>query len=267
MNRIVLFISIIILTACSVMDSKKMTDDEHPSGAFKEVREIAEESWLYSQLSSNVYGERDKYFKSPYVTELEPEYTLSSGFKARVYEVKLPESDPLISIAYAGTEGWLDWILGNLNPFNTQYKQGLDYLEKVKAKYSNYEKIVVTGHSLGGAISIYAASREPNIKAYVFNPSIRVRGGEYGTHENIQSVSQYAEVLSGLRKILPNPNGTYTTIGCFKANALDRHKMKTLAECLTHISAWESNEALESLKINGLGDRKSIDRTTNTLTL
>ena len=266
--RLALIISLFSMVSCATMNSIELIDDEHPSGAYKQVHETAEESWLYAQLSNNVYGDIGTKFIVPYVSELEPQFNLKSGLKAQVYELSLPNTEPALVVSYAGTEpGITDWIFGNINPFNTQYKQGLKYLREMKYKYSQFQNVIVTGHSLGGAISIYAASREPNTEAYIFNPSIRVHGGKYGTHENIHSISQYAEILSLLRKALPNPAGTYTTLGCYKENPVERHSMRYLAECLTHISAWELESAQDSLKVNGLGPRKRINRETNTLEL
>ncbi|HDS1709457.1 lipase family protein [Pseudomonas putida] len=256
-----------MISACATPQAEQVPEEKHPSGTIRKVREAANDSWIYAQISSTVYGGQGDKFISPYVAEIDGAKNYWSGFKAKPYKLTLPDSEPILVVAYAGTENIQDWLFGNLDVFNTQYKQGLEFLREMKTLHSGLKKIIVTGHSLGGAISIYSASREPGIEAYVFNPSIRVHGGKYGTQDNINSVSQYAELLAVIRKALPNPNGTYSTLGCIDKSPGKRHAIRALAECLTHVAAWESKLALESLQENGLGDRKHIDSSTNTLVL
>lgn len=256
-----------LISGCATPQEEQVPEEKHPSGTIRKVREAANDSWIYAQISSTVYGGKDDKFISPYVAEIDGAKDYWSGFKAKPYKIVFPNSEPVLVVAYAGTENLQDWVFGNLDVFNTQYKQGLEFLREIRTLHPEFKKIVVTGHSLGGAISIYSASREPGVEAYVFNPSIRVHGGKDGTQDNINSISQYAEVLAVMRKVLPNPNGTYSTLGCIDKSPGKRHAIRALAECLTHVAAWESKLALESLQENGLGDRKHIDSSTNTLVL
>ena len=51
---------------------------------------------------------------------------------------------------------------------NKRFKQSQEHLNKVKSKYGN-DKIIVTGHSLGGSISEQLARCNPNINSVAFN--------------------------------------------------------------------------------------------------
>ena len=51
---------------------------------------------------------------------------------------------------------------------NKRFKQSQEHLNKVKNKYGN-DKIIVTGHSLGGSISEQLARSNPNINSVAFN--------------------------------------------------------------------------------------------------
>ena len=222
--------------------------------------------WLYAQLASTAYGDERKFALPEYVTPEMDQITLWSGFKAQAFNVAPASGAPYVVIAYAGTEGLGDWVFGNFNPLQTQGRQGLALLRRLQHKYQN-RKFVLVGHSLGGAISKYAATRVPNVEAYVFNPSLMATSGPYASVENINGISQYAEVLAGVRKILPNGPGEYTTLGCYKDGPIGRHSIRVIAECLTHVAAWESAQAQASLELNRLTPRRRIDPQTHTLVL
>lgn len=264
---LIIALMLLPLAACTHAPRKDSTAfDGHPSGAAVFIRKAAADTWLYAQLASTAYDDERRFELPHHVTPATESVTRRTGFKARAFHVRQVGSDPYIVIAYAGTEGLGDWIFGNLNPLQTQGRQGLAFLQSISREHPGL-RIVVTGHSLGGAISKYVATRVPDVRAYVFNPSLVATSGPYAGVDTVFSVSQYAEALGVLRKPLPNGSGTYTTLGCHKAGPVKRHSIRLLAECLTHIAAWESTEAEESLQLNGLGPRRRIDTETNTLKL
>jgi len=67
------------------------------------------------------------------------------------------------NLADVGTDIYLG--LGKLKDTN-RYKQAKNKLEEAKRKY-NIDNAVITGHSLGGAISQYIGSKDDKI--YTFN--------------------------------------------------------------------------------------------------
>jgi len=59
-------------------------------------------------------------------------------------------------------------IFFGLEKQNKRFKQSQEHLNKVKSKYGD-DKIIVTGHSLGGSISEQLARSNPNINSVAFN--------------------------------------------------------------------------------------------------
>ena len=55
-----------------------------------------------------------------------------------------------------------------MEKLNKRFKQSQEHLNKVKSKYGN-DKIVITGHSLGGSISEQIARSNQNINSVAFN--------------------------------------------------------------------------------------------------
>lgn len=257
------------LSACATAPKEKplCVDNDHPSGAISCVNIAAKEMWLFAQIANNVYDDdkdRPKFELPPSVSIASKPVSDWTGFKAQAFQVAPSVGEPYIVIAYAGTDNTPDWLFGNLIPI--QNRRGREFFNEIKATHPD-KRIVVTGHSLGGAISKHVATRAENVRGYVFNPSLVATSGPYAGIDTIRSISQYAEVLGVVRKPMPNGPGTYTVLGCRKSGPIERHSIRYLAECLTHIAAWDSSEAENSLLLNGLNPRKRIDRSTNTLVL
>ncbi|MHA3770471.1 lipase family protein [Verrucomicrobiota bacterium sgz303538] len=255
----------------------QMTYDNHPSGASVEVRETARKTYLFAQLAQNAYGPFDakdgtpktkpdvvpKEYKLPsYVSERKPmEDDSRTGFAARIYDVRKPGSEPFVVVAFRGTNftSWPDWVYGNLPVNDSQYKQGLEVVRREKRRNPG-TRMVVTGHSLGGAIATYVSLREPNVPAFGFNASHRLTAG-LGLPNERYMVSQYGEIGVLFRRVFINASGTYTTINCVHGNALDRHTMTYLADCLTRIAAASGDQAAQtSVKLNSIVGNERILR-------
>lgn len=239
-------------------------DDKHPSGAFTCVREAAGEAWLYAQMSSHVYGSPEHLFEFPdYVQPESPVEAPGTGFRAQVFRVNPPGKEPYVVIAYQGTKGLRDWLMGNLNPTSPQARQGRELLKKVRAASPN-TKITLTGHSLGGAISKFVVTREPGLIAHIFNPSVFVTSGPYAREKNLYSIAHYGEALGWPRRAVWDGSDVHTILPCKKDGPISRHSIRLAAECLTHLAAWESPqspdsaEAQNSLELNGIAPRRRL---------
>jgi hypothetical protein len=232
--------------------------DKHPSGASKQVREAAVDAYLYAQLAQNAYSEAE-YALLSHVSEAAPLYEdPKTGFAVRSYWVREGQNEPYVVVAFRGTNftSWRDWIFGNF-PFNTHYRQGLAYVRTLREQLPEGTRIVLTGHSLGGAIATYVSLREQNVPTYGFNASGRLTRGS-AEHNERHMISQYGEAVAAFRRPFINAYGTYTTINCVRGNPLFRHTMRHLADCLTRIAAWEDEAARKSLELNGLGPLERV---------
>lgn len=239
-----------------------LTYDNHPSGASREIRATARQTYLYAQLATNAYDEDDK-FKLPNVDGPFNPNVSWSGFGARYFKIAGANGEAKCVIAFRGTDFFYpnDWIFGNL--LNTQYKQGLAYFDELRqgkecrAADGRELPIAVVGHSLGGAIATYISLRRELAPSFVFNTSPRLTRGSAILNERI-AVSQYAEVLASLRHVFILAGGTYTTINCKKGGPIGRHSIRPLAECLTAIAASDPEKdgaqdpAVISANANGI---------------
>jgi len=87
----------------------------------------------------------------------------SSGLQAEVYR---PVDGGPVVVTVAGTDMWSlrDWVTNalqalSLSPLGVprQYREALDLVERVRGEFG--DNVVVTGHSLGGAIATYSGMR------------------------------------------------------------------------------------------------------------
>ena len=220
-----------------------LDDCGHPSGACRQIRETARESYLFAQIATNAYNESSDFELGPRVKgPLNKSIDDKTGFGAQLYYLNTDAGERACVIAYRGTDFFSlqDWVFGNL--FDVQYQQGLDYYKKIREserqKSEPCTQFYVVGHSLGGAIATHVSLWEADVAAFIFNNSPRLRRGPI-TNKRV-AVSQYGEVLAVLRRPFINAGGTYTMINCKKGNPISRHAMRPLAECLTEIAAADS---------------------------
>lgn len=249
MRYFLLAIFFVVISACSSTSTTKeqLTGCDHPSGWCKEIRDTAQESFIFAQMAANTYGDSPQ-FKLPL------EYSLikmqdndSIGFAYSIYENK---KENTVIISFRGTEGFKDWWYGNL--LASQNKSGLNLFDDIKKSYSNDTKFLVTGHSLGGGIALEVSLKRENVDAYVFNTSPRFSADGYNIENKRVSIVEHGEVLKALRAPSKEASQTYTSIGCSTGGPISQHEQAKLASCLTQIAATQSEMAKGSLQDNGI---------------
>ncbi|WP_217589261.1 Mbeg1-like protein [Lentibacillus saliphilus] len=153
-----------------------------------------------------------------------------SGFHARTYENK---EDHTIVVAFGGTEMELkDYASDAAIAFGynmEQYDEAIDYVDDMMKRYPDH-KIVVTGHSLGGALAQYT-SINTQIPAVTFNsPGIKTR--DYGFWEHPLSIWMSNNAMEPLTMHL-NQNG-------FLNNLIENHVMENDEIGTYHIHAGKT---------------------------
>ena len=219
--------------------------------------EIAKSAWRYALLAENAYEPT----KDDPSYALPPEYTMLNrvpnnrhGLAYARFDRK--EGETLVEriIAFRGTEltHLSDWFYGNIG--SKQRKQALDVYdverEALDAEGNEKVPIVVTGHSLGGALAMQV-SLEHDVEAYIFNASPRfARGAPLGDARRV-SVGERGEVLRALRRFKNMPVRDGLVINCRAGvSPIGDHSMRGLADCLTWIAAYADETAYASLGAN-----------------
>ena len=224
-----------------------MTGCNHPSGWCNEIRNIANKSWKYGQLCKNVYNKPFSFQVSDYFEKIQDFENKSIDFFATLYKDKSSNEFVLV---FRGTDSFEDFKTGN-NPFKqSQNKYALEIYDEIKKQYG-FNKCIVTGHSLGGAIAINISLNRQNVTVFSFNSSPVFKNINNISNDRY-SIVENGEILKLLRIFGREATQLYTSIGCSNGDPIKQHDMKSLAICLTQIASIESIEAKNSLIKNGI---------------
>ena len=159
-------------------------------------------------------------------------------------------------LAFRGTDfdGLTDIFYGTLR--NDQIELALEYFERERARFPD-DGIpwIVTGHSLGGALATEVSIQHPEVRAYMFNTS-PFYGGDAMTNDMRRTVfNERGEVLRRFARYDAAPAADLFTVNCGPANGtFTKHKIRPLADCITWIAAYESEEALAVIRANADSD-------------
>ena len=164
-------------------------------------------------MASNAYEDYDTdkpefpFVKYGYA-KVGEKVTTWKGLGAHIYEKKNEnenenEKNGEIVVAFEGTNFWspADWLFGNLNLFTEgQYGEAKDLMRDIIKNNLDHKRIVVTGHSLGGALAISVALSFPNITAYTFNTSTTIHAdkGADASGSELIVISENEDVLKTL---------------------------------------------------------------------
>jgi len=136
--------------------------DQHYQPAQKQT---ADNYAIYALLSHNAYRNEPFYFRLPNNWHKSGYYADSSGLSYQTYELKKEGETVEAVMVFPGTEGIKDWVNGNVS--RKQIRRAKPHIAKFMQRYSGVPKIV-TGHSLGGSLAMYASYEFAGLSAVGF---------------------------------------------------------------------------------------------------
>ena len=235
------------MASCISSSKIKLTGCDHPSKWCNEIRNIANKSWKYSQLCKNVYCQPFTFDLNDHYEKIQDFENKQIDFFSSLYKDKQNNEYVLV---FRGTDSFEDFKTGN-NPFKAEQNEyALKIFDDAKNQY-NFDKCIVTGHSLGGGIAMHISLNRENVTAYSFNGSPVFINNNNFSNERF-SIVENGEILKIVRLFGREADQLYTSIGCSKGDPITQHDMKNLAICLTKIAAVETHDAKKSLELNSI---------------
>lgn len=164
------------------------------------MRLTQKEYEVCTYLCKNIYGKERFKFATYVDKKLSGFYALTIDYGNGVY------------IVFKGTDGLFginDWFANLCMLFGIVPRQFKQALEFVNSHYDKDKKVIVCGHSLGGAISQYCAVHIPyeNVQCVTFNPAgVRhiLKPKKHKLYENnIINLVTHRDILYRLTAILP----------------------------------------------------------------
>jgi hypothetical protein len=257
----------LLLPACATLPDISQSRSPcqlEPGGWCGFVRDAAVDAFPYAVASTNAYTGDDDLFAKPgrvlqrlehlpiapedadkgFSYEIFNQYESGSGGRA--------DRKPVARIlAFRGTDlkGLSDLFYGTLR--SDQIELALRYFAAEKSRLGTDVPWVVTGHSLGGALATEVSVAHPEVRAYMFNTSPFYRSETRANALQRTVFNERGEVLRRFARNTEPPAANVFTINCEpRRNALFKHKVRPLADCITWIAAYSSTDAHEVVKAN-----------------
>jgi pimeloyl-ACP methyl ester carboxylesterase len=156
-------------------------------------------------------------------------------------------------LAFLGTDtsSLTDIFYGILR--DDQIESANRYFEAEHKRWGSDPQWIVTGHSLGGALATEVSVRHPEVRAYMLNTSPFYRSAAETNALERTVFNEPGEVLRRFARYDIAPAANIFTINCEpRKNAITRHKVRPLADCITWIAAYADADALAVVKANGI---------------
>ncbi len=150
----------------------------------------------------------------------------SFGFEATAFDVKgrTESNGDEVVVAFTGSNDWVDWFFTNFLWFRAQYNQARVFVKEI-AVLRPEKRLVVTGHSLGGALAVHV-TKSPETgdlvsEAWAFSPSPKIWASS-DPNPKIYLGAARGEILSSLRSHFFNFVPGISDIGALKDQSAEK---------------------------------------------
>ncbi|MEX0342807.1 MAG: hypothetical protein AB3N06_09475 [Erythrobacter sp.] len=235
-----------------------------PGGWCGFVREAAVEAWPFAVAATNAYtGDHDVFADlGTTLARLErleiDEEAAGKGFGYELFaQYRIDEGGErklaARILSFRGTDfnGVTDIFYGTLRSDHIELALAAFEAERARPEFGDGVPWVVAGHSLGGALATEISVRYPEVRAYMFNTSPFYRSDGMTNDVRRTVFNERGEILRRFARFDEAPAAEAFTLNCGpRKSTFAKHKIRPLADCITWIAAYGSEEAAAVIDAN-----------------